>query len=140
MRDLHVIVIEYLHPVNCITPRVWIQSGKTDTPVMQLSGAITDAIAGMIGASEFGLIRQDMWHDEGFTGYDGKARFPAGGCTAIVRLTHHEYDPYKRRGEVIVEVLCCGVIIIQTVAYGQWRDGVPVIATEEVLRCPRTRR
>lgn len=133
MKDLHVIVMEYLHPVNCITPSVWVKTGQTDLPAMQIAGAITDAIAGLIDASEFGIIRQQTWRDEGFTGYDGQARFPVNGCTAVVRLTHTPYDPYKRRGEVIVEVLCCGVIIIQTVAYGQWRDGVPVIAEEVLL-------
>jgi len=134
MRTLHVIVMEYLHPIDSICPSVWVRTDQTSTPPMQIAGALVDVIADMIGAAKFGIIRQETWKDEGFTGFDGKQTFPAKGCTAIVRLTHKEYDPHKRRGEVIVEVLCCGVIIVQTVAYGQWRDGVPTITTEEVLR------
>ena len=134
MKTLHIIALDYLHPVNSINPTVWVQTGKVDIPACQIAGDIAEVVAQMVRASDFGLIRQDMWKEEGFTGYDGEQCMPTdGGCTALVRITHKEYDPYARKGLVIVEVLCSGMVIIQPVAYGQWRDGVPTIANEGVL-------
>jgi len=117
--QLRIIVLNYLHDYE-LSPSVMTLAGETSIHhTMELLREIAGAFGELVASTKWGVIKPDLWIEEGFEYMSGSTPIPdTDGATVLVRLVR-ESNIGTGRGIVHFEGICGGFVLKQDLPYGE---------------------